>query len=78
MVARPGRGLPARPLPPVVSDVVAAEIQEAPEPVHRQYGEILSLPSVEVLVVTDEVIELAEAYQQRKISPRGTMTTGPT
>ena len=55
----------------MVSDVVAAEIQEAPEPVHRQYGEILSLPSVEVLVVTDEVIELAEAYQQRRIvTPR--------
>ena len=56
---------------PVLSEVVAAEIDDAPEPVRLQYAEIASLPGAEQLAVTPEVLELAEAYQERGIvSPK--------
>jgi hypothetical protein len=55
---------------PVVSEVVAAEIEAAPEPVRRQYAQLVAL-GAEVLAVTDAVVELADAYQQRQIvSPK--------
>jgi hypothetical protein len=51
---------------PILSDVVAAEVQDAP-PVVRQQYDVLLLREHEFVLVTDEVIELADAYQQRKI-----------
>jgi hypothetical protein len=51
---------------PVLSDVLAAEIQDAPEAVRRKY-EDLARGEHEFVVVTEEVAELAEAYQCRKI-----------
>jgi hypothetical protein len=51
---------------PVLSDVLAAEIQDAPEAVRRKY-EALVRGEHELVVVTEEVIELAEAYQRREI-----------
>jgi hypothetical protein len=51
---------------PVLSDVLAAEIQDAPEAVHRTYENLLRCEH-ELVVVTEEVIELAEAYQRREI-----------
>jgi hypothetical protein len=51
---------------PVVSEVVAAEIDDAPEPVRESYAELVTL-GAEVLEVSDSVIRLADIYQQRKI-----------
>ena len=51
---------------PVLSDVVAAEVEDAPEAVRGQY-EILLAGEHEFVLVTEEVIELAGAYQRRKI-----------
>jgi hypothetical protein len=51
---------------PVLSDVLAAEIQDAPEDVRRKYEELVR-GKHELVVVTEEVIELAEAYQRREI-----------
>jgi predicted nucleic acid-binding protein len=55
---------------PVVSEVVAAEIADAPEPVQRQYAEVLALEA-EVLTVDEAVLSLAATYQERRIvSPK--------
>jgi predicted nucleic acid-binding protein len=55
---------------PVVSEVVAAEIADAPEPVRRQYAEVLAL-GAEVLTASEAVLALADAYQERGIvSPK--------
>jgi len=51
---------------PILSDVVAAEIQDAPEPVRQKY-EVLLHREHEFILVTEEVIELADAYQRRGI-----------
>lgn len=51
---------------PVVSDVVAAEVQDAPEAVRQEYERLLRSEH-EIVLVTEEVVELAEAYQQRGI-----------
>jgi hypothetical protein len=51
---------------PILSDVVAAEIQDAPEPVRQKY-EVLLHREHELILVTEEVIELADAYQRRGI-----------
>jgi hypothetical protein len=51
---------------PVVSEVVAAEIEDAPELVRERYSELVTL-GAEVLDVDDSVIRLADIYQQRKI-----------
>jgi hypothetical protein len=62
---RAGRSLP------VLSEVVAAEIESAPDRVRNQFTEIANLARTEVLKVTHEVVELAEAYQARQIvSPK--------
>lgn len=45
---------------PVVSEVVAAEVADAPEPVRRQYAEVLALGS-EVLTASEAVLALAES-----------------
>lgn len=51
---------------PVLSDVVAAEIVDAPEAVRRKYDEILGLDH-ELVASGQEAIELANKYQLRKI-----------
>lgn len=52
---------------PVVSEVVAAEIAASPQRVQQQYAEIAALPGAEFLLLDAEVVELAEAYQDRGI-----------
>lgn len=51
---------------PVVSDIVAAEIADAPEPVQRKYAELTGL-GAEVLEVEESILLLADTYQERKI-----------
>ncbi len=51
---------------PVVSAVVAAEIEDAPETVRRAYDDLLAL-GAEVLLVTDEALDLADAYLERGV-----------
>lgn len=50
----------------VLSDVVAAEMKEAPEPVRNKFNEILGLDH-EFVVSSQEVIELADGYRSREI-----------
>ncbi|WKZ46766.1 MAG: hypothetical protein QY306_13200 [Anaerolineales bacterium] len=51
---------------PLLSEVVAAEIDEAPENVQLIYAELRSLDA-EILAVDADSLELAEEYQARKI-----------
>jgi hypothetical protein len=51
---------------PILSDVVAAEVQDAPEAVRQRYEELLQNEH-EFVLVTEEVVELADAYQRRGI-----------
>lgn len=51
---------------PVVSSVVFAEVEDAPEPVQKAYDELLSL-GAEILLVTDEALNLADAYLERGV-----------
>ncbi|HEY0556860.1 MAG TPA: hypothetical protein VGG20_21565 [Thermoanaerobaculia bacterium] len=51
---------------PILSDVVAAEVQDAPEKVRKEYEAILR-GEHEFVLVNEEVVELADAYQRRKI-----------
>jgi hypothetical protein len=51
---------------PLLSEVVAAEIDEAPENVQLIYAELTLLDS-EILAVGNDSLELAEEYQKRKI-----------
>ena len=53
---------------PVLSVVVAAEIEPAPEPVRAQYAELLHF-GAEMLDLSDEVRGLATAYDVRRILP---------
>ena len=56
---------------PVLSELVAAEIEGAPERVRQQYLELKELPDAEILSLEAETVELAEAYQERQIvSPK--------
>ena len=54
---------------PVLSDVTAAEVVEAPERIRELHQELVGLAG-SVLPVTETAIELAVAYEQRKILPR--------
>ena len=55
---------------PVLSEVIAAEVEPAPLQVRELYEELLLLPA-EVIPVTSEALWLVEAYQQRGVlSPR--------
>ena len=57
-------------LSPVLSEVIAAEVEPAPLQVRELYEELLLLPA-EVIPVTSEALSLVEAYQQRGVlSPR--------
>ncbi len=51
---------------PVVSELVSAEIEDAPEHVRAKYAELLEL-NPDILEITEEVLALAETYQQRNI-----------
>ena len=51
---------------PVVSELVSAEIEDAPEYVRAKYAELLEL-NPDILEITEEVLALAETYQQRNI-----------
>ena len=53
---------------PVLSDVTAAEVREAPEAVQEVHREMLRLAGG-VLPVTPAVVELVEAYRLRQILP---------
>lgn len=53
-------------LKPVVSDVVAAEIYEGSERIQEQYQKLLTW-NTEILSVTNEAIDLADAYQKQGI-----------
>lgn len=50
----------------VTSDVVAAEVEPAPTDVQSKYAELKSYGAL-VVEVTDEVVELADAYEGRGI-----------
>ncbi len=51
---------------PLLSQVTAAEVQDAPEEVQILYAELLVLNS-EIILVAESALELAEAYQHRSI-----------
>ncbi len=51
---------------PVVSAVVATEIEDAPQNVGAAYDELVAL-GAEVLLVNDEALDLADAYLARSI-----------
>lgn len=51
---------------PLISEVVAAEIEEAPGSVQSVYAELVVLDA-EVLTVDDDALSLAEEYQSRGI-----------
>jgi len=51
---------------PLLSEVIAAEIEEAPENVQLIYAELMSLTPV-ILTVEDSALELADEYQNRGI-----------
>ncbi|HKH46817.1 MAG TPA: hypothetical protein VKM72_19335 [Thermoanaerobaculia bacterium] len=51
---------------PILSDVLAAEIQDAPEAVRQEYDHLVR-GEHELVLVTEEALELADAYQRRGI-----------
>jgi len=51
---------------PLLSEVIAAEIEEAPENVQNIYAELVSL-SADILPVSESALELADEYQKRGI-----------
>ena len=51
---------------PVVSTVVAREMIDAPEYVRNKYDELLLL-GAEELLLNDEALDLADAYQARRV-----------
>lgn len=54
---------------PVVSELVAAEIQPAPERIRKKYGELLGL-GAEVLTETDDALAVAREYLAHDIVPQ--------
>lgn len=55
-------------LVPVLSDVTAAEVQDAPEVVRDLHQELLTMVEG-VLTITDETFSLVSRYEARKILP---------
>lgn len=51
---------------PVVSEIVAAEIEDAPEAVRMRYADLVAF-GAEILEVDQSIVSLAEVYQERKI-----------
>jgi hypothetical protein len=52
----------------VLSDVTAAEVQDAPEAVRNLHQELLAMVE-SVLAITEETLSLVAAYEARKILP---------
>ena len=59
----------AKRLVPAVSELVAAEIEVAPEEVRRKYDELLEL-GAELLTIDQECLDLAAEYSRHGILPR--------
>ena len=55
-------------LVPVLSDVTAAEVQDAPEVVRNLHQELLTMVE-SVLAITEETLSLVAAYEARRILP---------
>jgi hypothetical protein len=53
-------------LKPIVSDLIAAEVADAPEQIQALYTELLTFEP-ESIDITEAALELADAYQQRQI-----------
>jgi predicted nucleic acid-binding protein len=53
---------------PVLSEVVAAKVKDAPQPIQETYAEILNLHA-DFIQITPEAVELSDAYQERRILP---------
>ena len=51
---------------PVVSSVVAAEVEDAPHVVQEAYGELVTL-GAGILLVTAEALDLADIYLERGV-----------
>lgn len=51
---------------PLLSEVIAAEIEQAPETVQLIYAELVSL-NAEILTIEGGALELADEYQERNI-----------
>ena len=51
---------------PLLSEVIAAEVEDAPENVQVIYAELVSL-TPEILTIEDSTLELADEYQSRGI-----------
>lgn len=51
---------------PVVSELVAAEVEDAPDPVQDIYAELSAL-GADVITITEPALELADAYQGHHI-----------
>ena len=51
---------------PLLSEVISAEIEEAPGEVHIIYAELLML-NADILIVEESALELADEYQKRGI-----------
>jgi hypothetical protein len=53
---------------PLLSDVAAAEVEDAPEEVQAIFAELMSL-NAELLTADESALELADEYQKRGILP---------
>lgn len=62
------RDFRARRLIPVLSDITAAEVEEAPEAVRDLHQELLTLVD-RVLPLTEEALSLVAAYEAHRILP---------
>jgi len=51
---------------PLLSEIISAEIENAPAQVQKLYGELLTL-NPEIAAIDDEAADLADAYQERNI-----------
>ena len=51
---------------PLLSQVTATELQDAPEKVQAVYAELLTL-GAEIIEATESALELADAYQEHRI-----------
>ena len=53
---------------PLLSQVTATELQDAPEKVQAVYAELLTI-GAEIIEATESALELADAYQEHRILP---------
>ncbi len=51
---------------PLLSEIISAEIENAPAQIQNLYGELLAL-NPEIASIDDEISDLADAYQERNI-----------